>query len=356
MRILSNNDLKSFEKIAMTETHSLMVTLRNILKKHYEKVVMTRDYIYAIGDCPIALVAHLDTVFADPPTEIFYDTRKGVIWSPQGLGADDRAGVFLILKLLAKGHRPTVIFTTGEEVGAIGAGNLVRIEKKPITELKYIIQLDRHGTSDCVFYSCYNPPFVKYIESFGFIEAYGSFTDISEICPVWGIAGVNLSVGYRNEHSIAEVLFVEPLLATLDKVDKMLSAADETTNWLYIPDVYSRYYSYGYKNYSKYSSYDAWGWDDDFEQTDHNAECICAGCGDVFTEYELFPVKASNGGTVFYCPDCICKPEFRIDWCEDCGEAYEAGDIFKHQCPDCKKAAEERKKSWNLSQKTSSLK
>ena len=71
---------------------------------------------------------------------------------------------------------------------------------------KAIFQLDRRGSDECVFYDCDNPDFIKYVESFGFKEAYGSFSDISIIAPAWGVAAANLSVGYYLEHSNAEYL------------------------------------------------------------------------------------------------------------------------------------------------------
>ena len=93
----------------------------------------------ATGDIPIALVAHMDTVFKKPPEEIFFDQKHNVMWSPQGLGADDRAGVFAIVQIVRSGLKPHVIFTTDEECGALGAMALAKLDC-PFTELKYLIQ------------------------------------------------------------------------------------------------------------------------------------------------------------------------------------------------------------------------
>ena len=346
IRNLTNSDYKSLTQIVQLEAPILMGSLRNILQKHYTTVKMTRDYLYAIGDIPIALVAHLDTVFPTPPAEVFFDRQKGVLWSPTGAGFDDRAGVFLILKVLAAGYKPHIIFTTGEEIGAIGAANLVRVEKKPFAPMKYIIQLDRRGTNDCVFYDCDNKEFVKYVSSFGFIEAFGSFTDISEICPAWGVAGVNLSIGYRDEHSESEVLFVNPLLNTLDKVEAMLDDAENSPNWKYIRSRWAVD-----KNYFK--SLTNVKWDgisyyndqflDEYEDEPSDEEYLCHKCGKPFTEYEMFPVKTADNTTVYYCPDCISDG---VTWCTDCGEAFETTGDTKHcLCADCKTARENRWKS-----------
>ena len=100
MQVLSPNDLKLFKNLLKASPEKLMRMLNRILCGRYSNLTYTGDYLYAIGDIPIGLVAHVDTVFPEPPEDIYYDREKGVMWSPQGLGADDRAGVFAILKII----------------------------------------------------------------------------------------------------------------------------------------------------------------------------------------------------------------------------------------------------------------
>lgn len=316
MRTLKQNDYKLFEQIASLSQGTLMQTMYSFLKKQYNEVVGTKDYIYAAGDIPIALVAHLDTVFKMPPTNIYYDERKNVMWSPEGLGADDRAGVFAIIKIIRAGYKPHIIFTTDEEKGALGATMLIHQVPQPFADMKYIIQLDRRGTSDCVFYNCANEAFIEYVEKFGFIENFGSFSDISEICPAWKVAGVNLSVGYEDEHSVSETLHITPLLTTIDRVINMLKDAENAPSFKYIPGFS---YAYGWGKAYK----DAWLEDDTLR---------CVKCKQLFSEYELFPVKCVDGKTRFYCPDCMTD----ILWCEGCGQPYEpdAANPSKF-CKDC---------------------
>lgn len=47
------------------------------------------------------------------------------MWSPQLLGSDDRAGVYAIIQIIEAGYKPHVIFTTDEEIGAVGAQKLI---------------------------------------------------------------------------------------------------------------------------------------------------------------------------------------------------------------------------------------
>lgn len=318
MQVLSPNDLKLFKNLLKASPEKLMRMLNRILCGRYSNLTYTGDYLYAIGDIPIGLVAHVDTVFPEPPEDIYYDREKGVMWSPQGLGADDRAGVFAILKIIQSGLRPTVIFTTNEEVGGLGAAQLVKdFPECPISNLKYLIQLDRRGTNDCVFYDCYNEDFITYVESFGFIEAFGTFSDIAELCPAWDVVGVNLSIGYENEHTRYEILHLKPWMATIEKVKRMLKEKD-------IPDFEYIEYSYSY-NGTK------WGYDEKYKDWyDYTPHYRCKSCGKSFCEYEVIPTRNKNKKIVYYCPDCCVD---NVTWCLDCGTAYEKKKMSA--CPKC---------------------
>ena len=158
---------------------SLIVALKEFYKK--KKIKSHKLYITAEGTIPVALVAHMDTVFPDhtrEKMEIYYDQAKQVLWSPDGLGTDDRAGIWIILQILKSGYRPHIIFTCNEELGGEGALALAN-KKCPFKDLKYIIELDRMGAEDCVFYDCDNLDFIDFIEKYGFEEDVGTFTDIS---------------------------------------------------------------------------------------------------------------------------------------------------------------------------------
>ena len=78
-----------------------------------------------------------------------------------------------------------------------------------------------------VYFTHENREFISYVESFGFVEAFGTSTDIKHICPVWNIAGVNLSIGYKDEHTENETLDVNIMFNTISKVKEML---DDSNN------------------------------------------------------------------------------------------------------------------------------
>ena len=213
--------------------------LKFVLYKYLEYIKMKPisgdGFLYAEGNIPVLLVAHMDTVFDEPPKRFNYIRSEDALFNPDGgLGGDDRCGVYAVAKLLEK-YRPYVLFTEDEEIGCIGAYKAIR--KLPKPNVKYIIEFDRRGKDDCVFYECGNREFIKYVESFGFREKQGTCSDISVLGKSWNIASVNLSSGYYNEHTENEYIIFKELVATIKKAEIMLDKIKEAP-----------YFNYKYKN------------------------------------------------------------------------------------------------------------
>lgn len=231
--------LKQLMRLKQDKLHKILCTYLN---KNYDTVVIRDKFIIAMGNIPIGLVAHLDTVHPMAPREFFYDQEAKVLWSPQGLGADDRAGVYAILQIIEAGYRPHIIFCHDEETGGIGAKEIIKMfPDSPFENLKCLIELDRSGDIDCVFYDCGNDDFEQYIEKFGFKTDIGSFSDISILAPQWEVAAVNLSVGYENEHTKAEYIKLAVLEATIEKVKYILDEEPNMINYAYVPKIYYNY-------------------------------------------------------------------------------------------------------------------
>lgn len=221
--------LKTFKKILRKSQEELKETLTNFIKAKGYKPVIGDGFLYAMGDIPILLVAHMDTVHRSKPTEIYCDEEQKVIWSPQGIGGDDRCGVYIIMRLLEAGYKPYVLFLEDEEIGCVGAKKCTKVLKAP--KVKFIIEVDRRGSDDCVFYDCFNPDFTKYIESFGFEYATGTYSDICELSFDWGIASVNLSAGYYNEHTFYEYIKLDDMEKTFNRITEILK--DDEFNFTY---------------------------------------------------------------------------------------------------------------------------
>jgi hypothetical protein len=234
--------LFDYWRIFKMDVPALFGYLKTVLLDVYGEVQYGTpfDYLYAQGDIPILLVAHMDTVHRKLP-RVEQDHEQNILWSKTGLGADDRAGVAAILHILKDGYRPHVLFTDEEECGCVGAKVASKNLNAPC--VNYIVQLDRRGSTDSVYYDNDNDKFEEYVNSFGFKTANGSFTDISALCPAWGISGVNLSIGYYEAHTSSEYIKIDEWKATVKKVEKMLdSPSDNFFEYIEKP------YSYGLFN------------------------------------------------------------------------------------------------------------
>ena len=350
---LNDKDLALMERLMLDKQEQVRKYLITALKKYYSKgeLIYTHDYIIGKGNIPIAVAAHMDTVWeTSTHHEVFYDERKNVMLNLQGGGYDDKVGIFLILKILQAGFKPHVIFCANEEVGSLGAEALIKdYPACPFDDCRFIIMLDRRGLIDCVFYDCENEEFTKYVEEFGFKEAYGSFTDICTLCPAWGMAGVNLSVGYDNEHTVNEKLYVGPMFATFNKVKNILSQKNEDIKYFkYIPGMYSWRGWYG--SYGRYAGgYEDYpGWDDDYYGTYGKGATeseggwfpkeafggYCENCGEDLKEKDAIEYYTLDGNMAYCCPKCAKK---LINYCEICGSAYEIDPKHPERrlCPDC---------------------
>ena len=287
-------NLKLLKKIISSNEKDLIYLILDFLyKRGYRHIEKTDMYIMAAGELPICLCAHYDTVFDRPPQNIFYDSQASVMWSPEGLGADDRAGIFTILSLVEKGYKPHIIFTNLEERGGIGANTLVtKYPHCPFKNCTAIIELDRQGVDEAVFYDCNNKKFTEKILSYDFKHEWGTFSDISIIAPKWGIAAVNLSIGYFNEHFRYEFLYVSGLYRTFRKVEKILEDCKEWKRYKYI----------------QRKSYFGTGWDTSGIPWWEHEICIC--CGKNLSDKEG-RVIATTG-----------KPEDDILLCDECYQTY----------------------------------
>ena len=182
-----------FEEIFQFSQERLKQALETELIENGYAVRKQRGFLYAQGTVPVLLVAHLDTVHRTQPETICYSADGTVMMSPQGIGGDDRAGVYMILRLIQSCHCH-VLFCEDEEPGGHGARAFTKSGIGP--DVNYIVELDRVGNNDAVFYQCRNRQFEQYINGFGFQTAFGSFSDISILAPHLNLAAVNLSTGY----------------------------------------------------------------------------------------------------------------------------------------------------------------
>jgi len=259
----------------MTE-HTLMSCLKATKR---EMISTIKDFVDTHGemwwykksktDCGVTIVAHVDTVWDslsgtkwefDPVTKtsrevstqeirrrIYFDRKEGVIWSPDGLGADDRAGVFALFYIwdrLPEDIRPNLLFTDFEEKGGQGARAACKENMKELLKTTAFVQFDRKNHEDAVFYNEESKEFRDLVCSFGFKEANGSFSDVSVIGKETETCAVNLSCGYYDQHTKGEHLFVSDLFGSLKNAIQLIQKLQSFgRHWPNVPkkkDYYQR--------------------------------------------------------------------------------------------------------------------
>ena len=223
--------MKTFEDICKMTQKEVKAYMHEYLTSKKYKVVNEDGFLYAKGDVPVLLVAHMDTVHKEQCKEIVKNDGK---WSsPQGIGGDDRCGVFIIMNIVKK-LNCSVLLCEDEEIGGVGAHKFVKAKFGDFTDtgefvefryidhldVNYMIEFDRKGSNDAVFYSCDNKKFTNFVtDSTGFKFAYGSYSDISTLMPEAKLAAVNLSCGYYNPHQTSEYVVYDEMIDTIDAAE-----------------------------------------------------------------------------------------------------------------------------------------
>lgn len=241
-------EIDKFVALCYKPQMDLKKYLKDFLLSNRYKVIDGDGFLYAKGKIPYLVTAHMDTVHKVQCSSYVMHSYKGKtrIQSKDGIGGDDRCGIYMITKLIRDGYRPSVLFCEDEEIGSVGASKFCKTKYiNDLREMKYLIELDRANENDAVFYDCDNPAFTRFItETTGYVEAQGSFTDIVELSDACEIASVNLSCGYYKQHTVKEYVLFEEMLNTIEVVKKLLDIKD-CDQYEFIPRIYyrdSRYY------------------------------------------------------------------------------------------------------------------
>ena len=251
--------MKTFEDICRMTQPEVKAYMKSYLSSAHYHVIDEPGFLYAKGKVPVLLVAHMDTVHNEQCKEINHVNDK--ISSPQGIGGDDRCGVFIIMNLV-KELNCSVLLCEDEETGAVGARNFTKatykykddsgeeIDVKYIENLgvNYMVEFDRKGNNDAVFYSCDNKDFIDFVEDMTcFKWARGSFSDISVLMPAAKLSGVNLSCGYYNAHQLNEYVIYDEMMDTLEAAKAMIKEKCEKP-FEYVAKKYE-YPKYNYQSY-----------------------------------------------------------------------------------------------------------
>ena len=259
-----------FEELCKMKQTTIKRFVAQELEKHGYKVFVRDGFVLGAPTekvthfVNVMLCAHMDTVHKQQPRKFIYSSVTGRVSSPQGIGGDDRCGIYMILDII-KTHQPYVLFTEDEEIGCVGADKFCKTQFAEAMKgkLDYIIELDRRGYNDVVFYDCDNPEFTTFMtEDNLFVKQWGSCSDISYIAPELETAACNCSCGYFDEHKLIESVDLDQMNTNIINIKKILDKPVEK-RFEYIEKVYS-YYNWKKKGYGGYSGCYGYDYYDDY--------------------------------------------------------------------------------------------
>lgn len=214
------------------------------------------------------LAAHMDQVQHNHSKDFCCVTNGDVVFGysaksreQQGLGADDKNGIYVCLECLRTFDVLKVALFVGEEIGCKGSR---AVDLGFFQDCRFIIEPDRmHGSDLITSMFCggvCSHEFIKAIgaDAFGYTEEQGSITDVGELVERGvGISCLNLSCGYYNPHTDEEFtvlselencyLFVCNIINTCTDVYRFDSWSKWERYW-YDEDYYSQgYYDEDYE-------------------------------------------------------------------------------------------------------------
>lgn len=256
---------REFEKICRMSQKTLK---SYVAKKLGDTAEVGDGYVFYKGTFPVLLTAHMDTVHKHLPGKIEYKLNKfnkTIISSPNGIGGDDRCGIYMIFQIL-KEIDCSVIFCEDEEIGSVGAEKFTKTDLckrlKEENGFKYIIELDRMNNNDAVFYHDGNEEFHKFVTDKFWEKSWGTWSDICTLSPALGISSVNLSCGYYKQHTTAEYVVLDEMETAIKEVIELLKRTDLEKEPYKFVRAYTNYY--GTTNYRSLYDYDYYDDDDDW--------------------------------------------------------------------------------------------
>ena len=197
-----------------------------------------------IGDKPSTMFAcHLDTA-TSARTDVKH-VFDGDLIKTDGtsiLGADDKAGVTILMYMIENNIPGLYYFFMGEEVGCLGSKKVAESHKeKPLDWIKKVISFDRRGTSSIITYQCssrccsdeFGNALALELNKAGLDvgnkdmvfdyknDPTGLYTDSAQFTKIYPEC-TNISVGYKGEHSFKEeqnIIHLEKLAESVLLVD-----------------------------------------------------------------------------------------------------------------------------------------
>lgn len=218
---------KTFSPSSKEQMMRMFITSLVSNEEVYGKLVVTEDKgnIYITkGESPLypTVVAHMDQVQSFELTDVI--ESNGMLFGINsekktfaGLGADDKNGIWIALKVLMTEPVLKIAFFKEEEIGCLGSNEA---DLNFFKDSCYILQPDRKGNSDIIFNAAgtilasanFKDKVSKIGEKYKYTSNTGMMTDVKTLVDRnVGVSCCNISCGYYNPHSTTEYTVFEDL-------------------------------------------------------------------------------------------------------------------------------------------------
>ena len=224
--------------------------IRKYVWKHIPDVKIETDrkgnlyLIKGVAETYPCIVAHLDQVQREHSKDFIPVETKELIfgYSPrnrkqEGLGADDKNGIWIALKCLKKCKTLKVALFVEEETGCQGSN---QADMDFFKDCRFVIQPDRRGYKDLIttigWTDLCSADFLKAIgyEKFSYQETEGLFTDVLTLKERGlEVSCINLSCGYYEAHTDREFTVKKDLLNCLKLVEHIIETCTDVYRHIY---------------------------------------------------------------------------------------------------------------------------
>lgn len=182
----------------------------------YPCVICHTDEVHDIREKGYKVVRYNDLMFA-----INEETMQ-----LNGIGADDKNGIWVCLKALNDFDVIKCAFFVGEEIGCIGSSHA---DMKFFDDCRFVLQCDRKGNKDFIINAsgtelC-SAKFIEacHINEFGYEVCHGLMTDVMTLKDMGlSVSACNISCGYYNPHTDNEMTRVSDLLHCYEFVKSII--------------------------------------------------------------------------------------------------------------------------------------
>ena len=160
------------------------------------------------------IVAHLDQVQKNHSKDFRAIETKDIILGfslknkqQQGLGADDKNGIWVVLKCLQKYDNIKCAFFVSEEIGCVGSS---AVDLSFFSDCRFVLQCDRRNGNDLitsVWGDLCSKEFLDDIdyEKYGYKPTHGLITDVATLKERGlSVCALNISCGYYQPHTDTE--------------------------------------------------------------------------------------------------------------------------------------------------------